>query len=94
MQQFEHIEGLQITLKHLVTYNTGCYLSHRQHIVQLEISMSPEKVQGRPYETSCNIFCNSSKQIDVYKSPENIELYTIQAVMCHTGDIPCNKSDQ
>ena len=48
--------------------------------------------QGRPYETSCNIFCNSSKQIDVYKSPKNIDFYTIQAVMCHTGDIPCNKS--
>ena len=49
--------------------------------------------QGRPYETSCKIFCNSSKQIDVYKSPKNIDLYTIQAVMCHTDDILRNKSD-
>ena len=50
--------------------------------------------QGRPYETSCDMFCNSSKQIGVYKSPKNIDLYIIQAIMCHTGDIPCNKSDQ
>ena len=50
--------------------------------------------QGPPYKTSCTIFCNSSKHIDVYKSPKNIEFYTIQAIMCHTGDIPCNKSER
>ena len=46
-----------------------------------------KKSQGRPYETSCNIFCNSFKLIRVYKSPKNIELYTIQGIICHTGVI-------
>ena len=57
-----------------------------------------KKSQGRPYETSCNTFCKSFKQIDVYISPKNIELYTIhciiQAVMYHTGHILCNKNDR
>ena len=43
--------------------------------------------------TICNIFCNSFKQNYVYKSPKHIELFTIQAVMCHTDDILRNKSD-
>ena len=41
---------------------------------------------------SCNIFCTSFKLIGIYKSPKKIELYTIQAVMCHTGNISRNKS--
>ena len=57
------------------------------------ITESWKKSQGRPNETSCNIFCNSFKLIGVYKSPKNIELYTIQAVMCHTGAISRNKID-
>ena len=52
-----------------------------------------KKSKGRPYETSCNIFCNSVKQNYVYKSPKHIDLFTIQAVMCHTDDILRNKSD-
>ena len=50
--------------------------------------------QGRPYETSSNIFCKSCKQIKAYISPKNIELYTIQAVMCHPGHILRNKNDR
>ena len=53
-----------------------------------------KKSQGRPYETSSNIFCKSCKQIKAYISPKNIELYTIQAVMCHTGAILHNQTDQ
>ena len=53
-----------------------------------------KKSQGRPYETSCNIFCNSFKLIGVYKSLKNIELYTIQGIICHPGVISRNKSDQ
>ena len=50
--------------------------------------------QGRPYETSSNIFCKSCKQIKAYISPKNIELYTIQAVMCHPGHISRNTNDR
>ena len=39
------------------------------------IAESWKKSQGRPYETSCNIFCNSFKLIGVYKSPKNIKLF-------------------
>ena len=53
-----------------------------------------KKSQGRSYETSWNIFCNSFKVIGVYKSPKNIELYTIQGIICHPGAISRNKSDQ
>ena len=53
-----------------------------------------KKSQGRPYKTSCNIFYKSLKQIDVDTSPKNIELYTIQAVMCHPGHISRNKNDR
>ena len=42
-----------------------------------------KKSQGRPYETSSNIFCKSFKQIKAYISPKNIEVYTIQ-VLCVT----------
>ena len=31
--------------------------------------------------------------LNFYKSPKNIKLYTIQTVMCHTGNISCNKFD-
>ena len=58
------------------------------------IAESWKKSQGRPYETSCNIFCNSFKLIGVYKSPKNIELYTIQAVVYHQGHISRDKSDR
>ena len=53
-----------------------------------------KKSQGRPYETSSNIFCKSLKQIDVFISPKYIKLYTIQAVMYHPGHISRNKSDR
>ena len=53
-----------------------------------------KKSPGHPFETSCNIFCKSFKQIDVFISPKNIESYTIQAVMCHPGNISRNKSDR
>ena len=77
---------------------TLIYIQHRvffvtqvpYHAIKL-IVKSWKKSQGRPNETSCNIFCNSFKLIGVYKSPKNIKLYTIQAVTCHTGDISCNK---
>ena len=36
-----------------------------------------KKSQGRPYETSFNVFCNSFKQIFIRKSPKNIVMYTI-----------------
>ena len=39
-----------------------------------------KKFQGRPSKTSCKIFCKSYKQICVYKSPKNIELYTIHCI--------------
>ena len=42
-----------------------------------------KKSQGRPYETSSNIFCKSFKQIKAYISPKNIEVYTIK-VLCVT----------
>ena len=42
-----------------------------------------KKSQGRPYETSSNIFCKSFKQIKAYIYPKNIEVYTIQ-VLCVT----------
>ena len=48
---------------------------------------SSEKVQGYTLEMSWKIFCNSLNTLKVYKSPKNIELHTIQAVMCHTGII-------
>ena len=41
------------------------------------INESWKHSQGRPYKTSCNIFWKRFKQIDVYKFPRNIELYTI-----------------
>ena len=52
-----------------------------------------KKSQGRPYETSCNIFCNSFKLVGVFKSPKNVELYTIQGIICHLGAISRSKSD-
>ena len=52
-----------------------------------------KKSQGRPYETSCNIFCDSFKLIGDYKSPKNTELYTTQGIFCHPGAISRNKID-
>ena len=56
--------------------------------------LSPENFRGPPYATSCNIFGKSFKQIDFYISSKKIEVYTIQAVMCHPGHISRNKSDR
>ena len=53
---------------------------------------SSEKVQGYTLEMSWKIFCNSLNTLKVYKSPKNIELHTIQAVMCHTGNISRHES--
>ena len=80
------------TLKYI--YNTGvmCRPGH------ISYNRSDRQVlknsQGRPYEMSSNIFCKSCKQIKAYISPKNIELYTIQAVMCHPGHISRNKNDR
>ena len=57
------------------------------------IDESWKKFQGRPNVTSFNIFCKGFKQIDVYKFPKNIELSTIQGIICHPGAISRNKSD-
>ena len=38
-----------------------------------------KKFRGRPNETSYYIFCNSFNQIDVPKSPQNIESWTMKA---------------
>ena len=80
------------TLKYI--YNTGvmCRPGH------ISYNRSDRQVlknsQGRPYEMSSNIFCKSCKQIKAYISPKNIELYTIQAVMCHPGHISHDRSDR
>ena len=76
-----------------IQYRLLCVTQATYRAIEV-INESWKKYQGRPNETSCNIFCNSFKQIDVYKSSKNIEIYTIQAVMCHTGNASCNKSDQ
>ena len=73
-------------------YTIQVVMCHPGHISRNK-NDRPEKAKGHPYETSCNIFCNSFKQNYVYKSPKHIELFTIQTVMCHTDDILRNKSD-
>ena len=65
----------------LLTYLSRCRLP------------SSEKVQGYTLEMSWKIFCNSLNTLKVSKSPKNIELHTIQAVMCHTGNILRHESD-
>ena len=52
----------------------GCLLSPRCRITQKSDRQVLRKFQGRPYKTSCNIFWNNFKQIDIQKSPKNIEL--------------------
>ena len=91
-------------LNWLASTNLPKTLNHLQHRVFLGtqvpyhaiklIVKSWKKSQGRPNETSCNIFCNRFKVIGVYKSPKNIELYTIQGIICHPGALSRNKSDQ
>ena len=61
------------------------------HAIKL-IARSWKKSQGRPNETSCNIFCNSFKDIYIFLSPKNIKSYTIEGNICHLGAISCNKS--
>ena len=73
-----------------IQYRLLCVTQVPYHAINLIVK--PWKIsQGRPYETSCNIFCNSFKQNYVYKSPKHIELFTIQPSMCHTGHISRNK---
>ena len=80
--------------KNIELYTIQAVMCHPGHISGNKSDRQVlKKSKGRPYETSCNIFCNSFKLIGVYKSPKNIKLYTIQAVMCHTGNISCNKFD-
>ena len=69
------------TLKYI--YNTGV-MCHPGHISYNRSDRQVlKKSQGRPYETSSNIFCKSFKQIKAYIYPKNIEVYTIQ-VLCVT----------
>ena len=90
-------------LNWLASSNLPKTLNHIQYRLLFAIQLAPraikviaeswKKSQGRPYETSCNIFCSSFKLVDIYKLIIDIELYTIQAVMCHTGDIWRNNID-
>ena len=76
-----------------IQYRLLCVTQVPYHAINL-IFKPWKNSLGRPNETSCNIFCNSFKLIGVYKSPKNIESYTIQGIICHPGAISRNKSDQ
>ena len=92
-QNFKQID-VYISPIHIELYTIQTVMCHPGHISRNKNARQVlKKSKGRPYETSCNIFCNSFKQNYVYKSPKHIELFTIQAVMCHTDDILRNKSD-
>ena len=49
-----------ISQKHWFIYKTDYYLSPMCYITQKVIAMSWKKSEGHPYETSHDIFCNSS----------------------------------
>ena len=92
-KSFKQID-IYISPIHIELYTIQAVMCHPGHISGNKSDRQVlKKSKGRPYETSCNIFCNSFKQNYVYKSPKHIELFTIQAVMCHTDDILRNKSD-
>ena len=92
-QNFKQID-IYISPIHIELYTIQAVMCHPGHISGNKSDRQVlKKSKGRPYETSCNIFCNSFKQNYVYKSPKHIELFTIQDVMCHTDDILRNKSD-
>ena len=76
-----------------IQYRLLCVTQVPYHAIKL-IVKSWKISQGRPYETSCKIFCKSLKQIEIYLYPKTIELHTIPAVICHPGAILHNKSDQ
>ena len=81
-----------ISPKNIELYTIQAVMCHPGHILRNKNDRQVlKKSKGRPYETSCNIFCNSFKQNYVYKSPKHIELFTIQPSMCHTGHISRNK---
>ena len=84
-----------ISPKNIELYTIQAVMCHPGHISRNKNDRQVlKKSQGRPYETSSNIFCKSLKQIDVFISPKYIKLYTIQAVMYHPGHISRNKSDR
>ena len=90
-QNFKQID-VYISPIHIELYTIQAVMCHPGHISQNKNTRQVlKKSKGRPYETSCNIFCNSFKQNYVYKSPKHIELFTIQPSMCHTGHISRNK---
>ena len=64
------------TLKYIYNKGIMCHPGHISH--NRSDRRVLKKSQGRPYETSSNIFCKSFKQIKAYISPKNIEVYTIQ----------------
>ena len=90
-QTFKQID-VYISPIHIELYTIQAVMCHPGHISKNKNTRQVlKKSKGRPYETSCNIFCNSFKQNYVYKSPKHIELFTIQPSMCHTGHISRNK---
>ena len=90
-QNFKQID-IYISPIHIELYTIQAVMCHPGHISRNKNARQVlKKSKGRPYETSCNIFCNSFKQNYVYKSPKHIELFTIQPSMCHTGHISSNK---
>ena len=85
LKVYKSPKNIEVHTLQAVMCHTGNISRHKSYLWALK------KSQGRPYETSCNIFCNSFKVVGVNKSPKNIKSYTIQAVMCHTGNISCDK---
>ena len=75
-QNFKQID-VYISPIHIELYTIQAVMCHPGHISRNKNDRQVlKKSKGRPYETSCNIFCNSFKQNYVYKSPKHIELFT------------------
>ena len=87
LKVYKSPKNIELHTIQAVMCHTGNILRHESDLWALK------KSQGRPYETSCNIFCDSFKLIGDYKSPKNTELYTTQGIFCHPGAISRNKID-
>ena len=72
---------------HNLWYLLMTYLSRKR-------LLSPEKLPRTSLWDVLQHIWQNFKQIDIYISPIHIELYTIQAVMCHPGHISRNKNDR